>query len=524
MLIAASSRPAAELYRERCAPGAEIVDRFDLVSARCDLGALASDGEVEEVVIHSLDWRREDMPQLYLLAAGRSRARSLRLVDEADGRERPIRRREILTALPELAAGTGAALAEIARAELRPRPRAPRVPYPEPRSVVAVWSGSSQSTVGGSVTHAAGILGAFRSVGLRVVLLSEAEPPSQIESSIDDLHRLPSPPQRWRATRDVRRLTANRTLRTALMEAVTGLEAPFLYARHQPLASAPSEVAGSAGVPLVLEWNASERWAQDHWTRAPGGLKRVTLPLIGRFERGAVAGSSVIAAVSSAAAAMAIEAGAAPERVIVTPNAVDPEEIDRIVAGAEAPAARGEGPLVGWIGSFGEWHGAEAVVRAAGLVADSVRFRMIGDGIERPGCEALAGDLGVRERVEFLGRRPHEEALRLLSACDVLVSPNVPLRTGEPFFGSPTKIFEYMALRRPIVASELGQIGEVLTNGGNARLIEPGSAEELAAGIEELIAAPPLAAELAANARREVELDHTWVRRAEAILTALVRG
>ena len=50
----------------------------------------------------------------------------------------------------------------------------------------------------------------------------------------------------------------------------------------------------------------------------------------------------------------------------------------------------------------------------------------------------------------------------LLDACDILVSPHVPLDAGAEFFGSPTKLFEYMAMGKGIVASRLGQIGEVL--------------------------------------------------------------
>jgi glycosyltransferase involved in cell wall biosynthesis len=72
----------------------------------------------------------------------------------------------------------------------------------------------------------------------------------------------------------------------------------------------------------------------------------------------------------------------------------------------------------------------------------------------------------------------------LLDACDILVSPHIPLADGSDFFGSPTKIFEYMAMGKGIVASRLGQIGEVRGMMRRA-LVEPGNVPELARAIVE---------------------------------------
>ncbi len=61
--------------------------------------------------------------------------------------------------------------------------------------------------------------------------------------------------------------------------------------------------------------------------------------------------------------------------------------------------------------------------------------------------------------------RSQSEAPTYLAISDIVVSPTVPNPDGSPFFGSPTKLFEYMAMGKPIVASDLDQIGEVLTPG-----------------------------------------------------------
>jgi glycosyltransferase involved in cell wall biosynthesis len=123
-------------------------------------------------------------------------------------------------------------------------------------------------------------------------------------------------------------------------------------------------------------------------------------------------------------------------------------------------------------------------------------------------------------RVMFTGAVKHLEVPALLDACDILVSPHVPLADGSDFFGSPTKIFEYMAMGKGIVASRLGQIGEVLSHGKTALLVEPGNVEELRAAILRLVESPNLREQLGAAARRDAIEKHTWTRNAQNVLDA----
>ena len=139
-----------------------------------------------------------------------------------------------------------------------------------------------------------------------------------------------------------------------------------------------------------------------------------------------------------------------------------------------APAAldrRAHAPVIGWVGTFGPWHGAPLLVQAMARLPDA-RAVLVGDGAQRAECMELARDLGVSDRIEWTGQLPHDQAVARMSACDVLASPHVPTQ-GRAFFGSPTKIFEFMAIGRPIVASALEQIGDVLEDGRTARLCEP---------------------------------------------------
>jgi glycosyltransferase involved in cell wall biosynthesis len=135
---------------------------------------------------------------------------------------------------------------------------------------------------------------------------------------------------------------------------------------------------------------------------------------------------------------------------------------------------------------------------------------MIGDGARVSNVRGILADGGALDACVFTGLVPQEEGPAYLAACDVLSSPHVPNTDGTPFFGSPTKLFEYMAMGKGIVASHLEQIGEVLEHGRTAWLVPPGDADALADGLRRLIDDPDLRAALGGAARHEVVARYTW--------------
>jgi glycosyltransferase involved in cell wall biosynthesis len=123
-------------------------------------------------------------------------------------------------------------------------------------------------------------------------------------------------------------------------------------------------------------------------------------------------------------------------------------------------------------------------------------------------------------RVIFTGAVDHERVPALLDACDVLVAPHVPLADGSAFFGSPTKLFEYMAMGKGIVASRLGQIGDVLNHEETALLVEPGDAGALKEAIVRLVESPELREHLGKEAREIAVRSYTWKHNAQRVLDA----
>jgi glycosyltransferase involved in cell wall biosynthesis len=114
----------------------------------------------------------------------------------------------------------------------------------------------------------------------------------------------------------------------------------------------------------------------------------------------------------------------------------------------------------------------------------------------------------------------HERVPALLDACDILLSPHVPLEDGSDFFGSPTKLFEYMAMGKGIVASRLGQIGDVLTDNETALLVEPGNAGQLADAILRLSKSREMRERLGVAARHAAIERYTWKQNAQRVIDA----
>ncbi len=96
----------------------------------------------------------------------------------------------------------------------------------------------------------------------------------------------------------------------------------------------------------------------------------------------------------------------------------------------------------------------------------------------------------------------------------------MPNADGTPFFGSPTKLFEYMASGKPIVASDLDQIGDVLRDGAGL-LVRPGDAADLAQGLRVVVDDPDLRSRLGTVARTRAVERYTWRHHTQAVLDAL---
>ena len=145
----------------------------------------------------------------------------------------------------------------------------------------------------------------------------------------------------------------------------------------------------------------------------------------------------------------------------------------------------------------------------------------IGDGDLRPQIERRIAELGLTGHVHLLGFQTADKVLRHLAAAHCMVLPSIITGRGK-MEGIPVAIMEAMAMRLPIVASAISGIPEIVANGVNGILVEPGNAGELAAALQNIYRNPEMALAMGEAGRQTVARDYDLARNIRRLHKCLV--
>jgi glycosyltransferase involved in cell wall biosynthesis len=333
-----------------------------------------------------------------------------------------------------------------------------------------------------------------------------------------------NPPSWWHLVAVVGRRRVRRRAReelsirasAAILERLRQLHArerfDLIYERYTLWSVAGVRAAYELRIPCILEVNAPLVVEQQRYRNL------ILTAHAEAIEAEVLSGAHSVVAVSEPVRHYVLTKGASPEKAIVLSNGVD---LTRFHPAVEPETLDGIGGkfIIGWIGSFKPWHGLEMLLEAFRTLAtrsSAYHLLLVGDGPRRTWAEDTIRRLGLASRVTMTGSVPHGRIPRLIQRMDVAVAPAPAL---DDFYFSPLKLFEYIAVGKPVVASRIGQIQDVVTDGRTGLLIPPGDQGELAAAIERLREDPELRMRLGAAAS-EAARHYTWERNARRV-TAL---
>ena len=206
--------------------------------------------------------------------------------------------------------------------------------------------------------------------------------------------------------------------------------------------------------------------------------------------------------------------GVPEDRITVIPNAVDLAafgfDVEPDLALKSRLGLEGK-TIVGFIGSFYAYEGLDLLLEALPKILErlpQVRLLLVGGGPQEHVLKALAGRLGLAEKVVFAGRVPHHDVPRYYSVVDVFAYPRHSMRLTD--LVTPLKPLEAMAQGRLLVASDVGGHRELIRDGETGVLFHAGDAASLADAIVRLLAERERWPQLREQGRRFVERERNW--------------
>lgn len=283
----------------------------------------------------------------------------------------------------------------------------------------------------------------------------------------------------------------------------------FVYERYSLWSHAGMTFARTAGIPGILEVNSPliEEQSKYRGLIDRAGAEAAT--------RSCLDAASLIVAVSQEVATYLDTWDQARGKVHVVPNGVNTAKFDglrRKSGDAAAPFT------IGFIGTLKPWHGVEGLIDAFAILHrkwPQARLLIVGDGPQSEDIRTRIEKLSLENFVEMTGAVDPADVPKLYERMDVGVAP---YPGNIDFYFSPLKVYEYMAAGLPVVASDIGQIRQILRAGDSGILYRAGNIDHLVEALETLLSDRERAKAMGLRARHIAVSEHSWDNRVALIL------
>jgi glycosyltransferase involved in cell wall biosynthesis len=243
-----------------------------------------------------------------------------------------------------------------------------------------------------------------------------------------------------------------------------------------------------------------------------------TFPKNFSLHRGVFKKASAIVAITYKLKESLVKKGIDKNKILVAPDGVDIEKFDIDILKEKAREKLNlplDKKIVLYTGHLYKWKGAQILADAAKLLDKKILIVFIG-GTDEDRIKFESKNKGINN-ILILGQKPYSNMPYYLKSADILVLPNSSKKDISKKWTSPMKMFEYMASKRPIIASDLPSIREIL-NEDNAVLFESDNCEDLANKIMKLLKDNVLSDKISVQAFEDV-MQHSWMNRVNKIIS-----
>ena len=312
-------------------------------------------------------------------------------------------------------------------------------------------------------------------------------------------------------TRALKHLLFNGAVEMALREEISSNKPDFIYERLSPFSGACSIIAKQNNIPHFLEINTP---------LADQGKKYRAMALSDvceYMEKTTFANTSLIFATAMELKTWLINQGVSEEKIFIRPTAVDSTLFSN-----EPPSIKDQFKdkiVLGFVGGLKPWHDIEFLIKAFKIIAKDPKYHLliVGDGTMRSAIKKLIKELP--DRVTWTGAINQEDVPKYVSSMDICVAPYPNL---DFFYYSPLKVYEYMAAGKPVIATKIGQLNEIVQEGVTGNLINPGDINSFVEAIKRLGNDSNLRISFGKAARVDALQNHTWEKRAETFLNVVI--
>ena len=311
--------------------------------------------------------------------------------------------------------------------------------------------------------------------------------------------------------RDLRLFLSNMSLYRVCRKQFRVHKPHFIYERYGLYGWAGVKLSREFSIPLIVEINTFLTEEEKGRLHFPGLARIIETAILKRAE--------AVCCPSEIMRSLLVERGIKDENILVTPNGVNLIDFVSSRDGSEIRKMYGldKKILVGYIGVLKKLWGIYTILESANEVLSQRKdfhFIVVGEGNEYSNMKTFLEKNNLIDSFTLTGGVPHYDIAKYIDSIDIGLAPYC---RKEPFHGSAMKIFEYMAMAKPVIATAQGQINDIIKHGENGLLIEPDDSDGLARAILELGRDKTKMSNMGMKARATVE-NYTWEANARKVL------